>query len=532
MYTEHSMAPLVGYIATGSAAIAECAIAIRTLEHWNPDAHVFLFTDSNTDVGVIKFKGQLTVKKDAMDAFSGLTRSDMESMPGKIYSSLFTDYCFQKANLLEWMASEVPNHPEGYWYVDSDITMLAPLPSIPDGANAALSPHYIRKADEMRYGTYNSGLVWIKEIALLNAWRGAGHSTSFYEQKALEELAQAAGSELFTFPPHVNFGWWRMFQSPEQPPEIQARFSIFRADKSTGIRYSGAPLQSVHTHWHDTTSATGAFNAWFGAFTKKFESHAPIRAYRQLVGLESSKPAPKQQVNIVAHLTECVKTKTPVSYVKYGDGEFYAAKGTSGKNCDKTPYTAKLGKGVRESFKHFAAQKNAFLGKWDSDRRVFTYFESLVKQAVQWANYHAFIVYNKQDFTAEKLKLYKAIKQSPLQKIYVCNESIAEEAKRMLNIDSIVRVHPSNWFEDDYDAILKQVKDEIKDPKRAIVMTSCGMGAKVLLHDLHKQYPGLLYFDLGSALDFVCGRNDSRGNGKYYTYEELRNYFSELFIGS
>ena len=41
-------------------------------------------------------------------------------------------------------------------------------------------------------------------------------------------------------------------------------------------------------------------------------------------------------------LIDCVKNKTPVSFSKYGDGEYLCASGTPGHNCDNDNYTEKL----------------------------------------------------------------------------------------------------------------------------------------------------------------------------------------------
>jgi hypothetical protein len=145
----------------------------------------------------------------------------------------------------------------------------------------------IRPASEAKYGKYNAGFMWFKSAALIPKWKMLGHNSRFYEQAALEDLANSIPKEtLYEFPPQVNFGWWRMQQSIVSQKDIQAKFSIFRNDQSIGIRYDGKPLQSIHTHWYSTTEfECVSFRMWFDTFTSKFKTHKPLQNYRKLIGL-------------------------------------------------------------------------------------------------------------------------------------------------------------------------------------------------------------------------------------------------------
>jgi hypothetical protein len=199
----------------------------------------------------------------------------MEALPGTTYDSLFKDYTYEKAAVLEWMFDSVKD--EGVWFMDADIVHCAPLPVIPTGKTLALSPHYIRPADEARYGHYNAGFLWLKDKELLHIWREAGHTSKFFEQMALEAVASSAKDRLYEFPIQVNFGWWRMFQGVQPPHLIQAKFSLFRNDEGIGIRYDGERLQSIHTHCTDvSTGANGVFNVWIAGFARRFPQHKPL----------------------------------------------------------------------------------------------------------------------------------------------------------------------------------------------------------------------------------------------------------------
>ena len=274
--------PRIGLIVTGAEALADFRIFCRTLEGWHPDAELYIFTDSATDIASVPFKGKVHTRV-ALDAYKGLTRSDMEARTGTLYDSLFKDYTYEKANVLDWMW-ESRAGIEGVWFLDADICHLAPLPLIPEGKTLALSPHGIRAGDESRYGKYNAGFLWLNDRTLLEAWRAFGFTSRFFEQAALEDLATLPTTKLYEFPPQVNFGWWRMYQNSLPPADIQGRFGFNRADRSIGLRYLEAPVQSFHTHWGQNSSVTGIFNLWARTYLRRFASHAPIARFLRVIG--------------------------------------------------------------------------------------------------------------------------------------------------------------------------------------------------------------------------------------------------------
>lgn len=275
----------IGLIVTGKEALEDFTLFVRTLEQWHPDAELFVYTDSQTTCTGVATTAIVHVRVE-MDRYKGLNRSQMERTRGVVYDSLFKDYTYEKAAVLEWMFSVAPTEPA--WFLDADISHLAPLPEIPATAVLALSQHMIRPGDEARYGRYNAGFMWFRSGDLLGLWRKLGHTSRFYEQAALEDLATASAAtagKLHEFPIQVNFGWWRMQQSTVSQAVIQGRFSLFRGDTSVGIRYDGKPLQSIHTHWFSSAVECVVFRRWFDEFTRPYKSHKPIAVYRRLVGL-------------------------------------------------------------------------------------------------------------------------------------------------------------------------------------------------------------------------------------------------------
>jgi len=70
-------------------------------------------------------------------------------------------------------------------------------------------------------------------------------------------------------------------------------------------------------------------------------------------------------MNITNILTEHIINNKPISFSKYGDGEFYCAFVRHGRNCDNDTYTYKLGNSLINSFKYMVeCAENYYIGKW------------------------------------------------------------------------------------------------------------------------------------------------------------------------
>jgi hypothetical protein len=280
--------PVIGLIVTGKDALADFSIFCGTLEMWHPDATLYIFTDSDTRAALteIKFKGAINLMT-AMDSYRGLTRKEMEKTPGHLYDTLFKDYTYEKANVLDWIFESEPqlaDSQDGVWFLDADICHFAPLPKVPASSTLALSPHYIQLKDEALYGKYNAGFLWLNDPLLVQAWRTLGVKSRFFEQAALEDLASRAGTGLYEFPIQVNFGWWRMFQGRASYQDVQRQFSV----SQNGIQFMGLPIQSFHTHFHETDSVTGLFNRWLRELLKPFSDKAPLNGLLSLISYQRS----------------------------------------------------------------------------------------------------------------------------------------------------------------------------------------------------------------------------------------------------
>jgi hypothetical protein len=229
------------------------------------------------------------------------------------------------------------------------------------------------------------------------------------------------------------------------------------------------------------------------------------------------------------YLIECIEKNIPISFSKYGDGEYLCAsknfkiKNNNNCNCDNDNYTQKLSDSVRNSFIYMVKNaNNAFFGMWHEEH-IIKYWQNLVNKDINWISYSSLLPY---DNNIEKLKIFKAIKNSNIKKIYVCNELLIK-AKDLLNIDHMVIIPMNNWFDTQFNNVLEQIKSLIgPNDNNHIVMTSCGMSAKVLICELYKIYPNGIYLDIGSGIDTICTKRSTRGLEVDYNF--ALNYFNEL----
>lgn len=229
-------------------------------------------------------------------------------------------------------------------------------------------------------------------------------------------------------------------------------------------------------------------------------------------------------MNSTQDLTSYIKNSVPCIFVKYGDGEFNAANYRDGSNCDGTNYTRVLGDAIRESFVYLSSQPNAMIGAWhDTTNRVF--WESLGNSAVNWVDYHTLLLDVNEEMNPDKLELYRAIKESGRKKIYVANPRMVR-ANAVFALDSFISIDFSNWFDADYEDILREVCSEVTDDSNTLVLTSAGMGAKKLISDLHQMYPRAIFIDVGSGFDTLCRKWVSRTCSP--SYEQVCEYLRPI----
>ncbi len=238
------------------------------------------------------------------------------------------------------------------------------------------------------------------------------------------------------------------------------------------------------------------------------------------------------------HIVNCIKNNTPMVYCKFGDGEFlcmirYTENGPLTKNCDNDNYTQKLSNSLIESFKYLTSKQNVFIGRWkgNNNSKISKYYNNLVNNEILWTDYHTLIFEPNEidsidpEYFIKKISIYKEIQQSTAKKIYICNKLLVK-SKMLLSIDNFVHVPYNSWFDNEFDKVFKEVLDLIPADGKCIILTSCGMSAKVLITELFKIYPNIIYIDIGSGLDLICTKKNSR---EQYTYKNIYLKFKKFY---
>lgn len=230
-------------------------------------------------------------------------------------------------------------------------------------------------------------------------------------------------------------------------------------------------------------------------------------------------------MNSTEQLTRYIESNTPCMFVKYGDGEYYAAMFNQGGNCDGTPYTKNLGTKVRESFVYNSQQKNAMIGEWHSMSNK-PFWEGLDPKIrdVQWVDFHTVLI-DQSTRSTDKLLLFKSIQQSSRKKIYIANETLSR-AKDFFKIESHIVINPSNWFDTEYDSVFAAASSAIEDDSTTLVLISAGMGGKYLISELHKKHPNAIYIDVGSGFDMLCAKRNSRTYNP--SYQSICSYLGPI----
>ena len=266
-------------------------------------------------------------------------------------------------------------------------------------------------------------------------------------------------------------------------------------------------------------------------------------------------------------IANCILQRKPVCFAKLGDGEMAAivygggGGGVDGGqcNCDGTFYSAELRFALLDAVNSVlipaavSSSSYVLLGGWHSqttrDFWLQTFICDVSKNnnttaidSIPWVHYHT-LLFDNDDFLGaggstlqNKLSLYRSIRETPsaeINKIVICNQYVAPRMQLILNANYVIHIPLHNWF---CDGIYEQVKNGLFDilsrrehqesaaAARAaanIVVIAGGIVSKVLIADCLRHFPNEIYLDIGSALDLLCTKRDSRG--WQYSYEDIES---------
>lgn len=237
------------------------------------------------------------------------------------------------------------------------------------------------------------------------------------------------------------------------------------------------------------------------------------------------------------NLTNYIKNKKPIVFVRYGDGEINSIKNINIINGDNVITTLKIQNLLKYSLEYFHDKDDVYIGEWHDKNMVneLIFFVSN-PQKIKWVNYHTLhIGYDVNDiYETDKYLLLKEIKNSNMPKLIICNKLLIK-LKLLFNTNDFVIIPFRNWFENEGHIYFKKTYDILKKynkiNKNVIIISMSGYFTKIFFSLLHNYFPNNIYLDFGSSLDFICTKKDSRCYRTSKDYNNIYNKFLqyELF---
>jgi hypothetical protein len=105
-------------------------------------------------------------------------------------------------------------------------------------------------------------------------------------------------------------------------------------------------------------------------------------------------------MNNVNFIVECIQNNLPITFLKYGDGEYICASKDFNlygflinANCDNDNFSNKLGNSIIDSFKYITKQNNIIIAKTEI-KKIDDYFENLTIEKKYKDNLKFLYIYN------------------------------------------------------------------------------------------------------------------------------------------
>eukprot|EP00963_Diacronema_lutheri_P013084 scaffold2257_cov424-Pavlova_lutheri.AAC.4 len=166
---------------------------------------------------------------------------------GMVDSQVWSQFQMEKGSAIR--AALISHSDTLYMDADSFVLHEILLPVEAMHMELGLSPHYMLEMYEAKHGKYNGGFLWTNSKRIPEAWTQASARSRFFDQAALEELAETF--KTFTFGKHVNLGWWQLCQKVRRneslsvEEEFQEEIDI---DTAGFLRMNGRRVDTLHAH--------------------------------------------------------------------------------------------------------------------------------------------------------------------------------------------------------------------------------------------------------------------------------------------
>jgi glycosyltransferase involved in cell wall biosynthesis/SAM-dependent methyltransferase len=194
--------------------------------------------------------------------------------------------------------------------------------------------------------------------------------------------------------------------------------------------------------------------------------------------IDNIEQVPKKSSSLIDTLRQHIELNIPFSFVKRGDGEEACMVGFQGANCDGHAYSESLGNKLKNAFDYLESNSNTRVVRFE-DQEIYN------------------TLLHRSDNNLSKLKeFYIAVRESHRNKVFVGPVRLLQVAA-LLKSD-YVSIPQINAF-DEYDNIMKQLKDRLRD--HSIYIFCAGMPAKPMIAELMQANSTITCLDAGSAFD-------------------------------
>jgi hypothetical protein len=242
---------------------------LYSLSLHHPDAKVYCLLDSKTKevINSLTLKPKLNIiMKIGLDRYTGMNRQQMDKL------NIWDKFQLEKANIIQ----HTLNYEKDTMFLDSDILVLNPINCIDHSKDIGLSPHFIKKQNTDEVGYYNGGCVWTKNKGMPNLWVKYTQKSRYYEQAALEDLANYYKNSIFKFGEEINVMPWRIILGYD-PKYVYKCINI----KNNNIYYKDKPLVFIHTHFLD--GRFKEFNNLIGCTLLKLKKYRELSIINRII---------------------------------------------------------------------------------------------------------------------------------------------------------------------------------------------------------------------------------------------------------
>ena len=172
---------------------------------------------------------------------------------------------------------------------------------------------------------------------------------------------------------------------------------------------------------------------------------------------------------------------------------------------------------------------NCYIGRWFEPHKV-SYWERIVLEStgtpIRWFDYHTFIVDGSAIDISKKIELYSLLRKDVRYKVIIRNV-LLERSSLLLSVDEEILIPLDNWFSTDYERVRCICERIIREHSEGVIIFGMGgMGIKCLFSSLVcDSSVSLTLIDIGSGLDLISTKRDSRGST---SYEVMVSRFSSI----